>query len=477
MTGSGNIIVYIQEKRQRGHLMKSQSGYERFVRETERELKVLKEAEVVVVGGGPAGIAAATSAARNGAETVLLERYGHLGGLASGGLVTVIMPMSDGTEKPQIAGICQEVIDRLDAIGGALHPRMEDIGSGAPDILDYWKNYAFCVIQGKIRLSAFMDPELLKCVLNDMVEEAGVKLLLHSYFVKTITENDAVKGIIIESKSGRQAVLGKVIIDTTGDGDVYASAGAPYDGRMDPEDRSSKLAFVFRIGNVDTAKFFEFRENNSQQYRELMQKLQQLRGFTMFIRTQREDTIWVNNNIPDLSGLRVEDLTWLEVDGRKRMLITHNFLKNNMPGFEKSFIIDTASQIGVRCSRRLIGEHVVSIEELHSGVIFPDTVVMGPDFRNTLSPEHPHWHVPYRSLVPLKLKNVLAAGRCISTDPVANDLLAPIQYCFATGQAAGTAAAIAVKDEIPVVQVDIKKLQKRLSDQNVILPPEISNIP
>jgi hypothetical protein len=313
----------------------------------------------------------------------------------------------------------------------------------------------------------------LKCVLNDMVEEACIKLLLHSYFVKTLVENDVVQGVIFESKSGRQAVLGKVIIDTTGDGDVYASAGAPYDGRMNPEDRSSKLAFVFRIGNIDTVKFFEFRKNNPQQYTELLKELQQLRGFTMFIRTSREDVIWVNNNIPNLSGLSVEDLTWLEVDGRKRMLITRDFLKRKMPGFENSFIIDTASQIGVRCSRRLIGKHVVSVAELHSGVIFPDTVVMGPDFRHNLSPEHPHWHVPYRSLVPLNLTNLLAAGRCISTDPIANDLLAPIQYCFATGQAAGTAAAIAVRDEIPAAQVDIRKLQKCLSDQNVPLPHEI----
>jgi len=301
-------------------------------------------------------------------------------------------------------------------------------------------------------------------------------LLLHSYFVKTLTENDVVRGVIIESKSGRQAVLGKVIIDTTGDGDVYASAGAPYDDKLDPEDRSSKLAFVFRIGNIDAAKFFKFREKHRQQYMELMKELEQLRGFTMLIRTSREDTIWVNNNIPNLSGLNVENLTWLEVDGRKRMLITHEFLKRKMPGFENSFIFDTASQLGVRCSRRLIGEHVVTTAELHSGIVFPDTVVMGPDFRYNVSPDHPHWHVPYRSLVTLDLKNVLAAGRCISADPVANDLLAPIQYCFATGQAAGTAAAIAVKDDTSVAQVDIRKLQKRLVNQNVPLPVEITEI-
>jgi hypothetical protein len=155
------------------------------------------------------------------------------------------------------------------------------------------------------------------------------------------------------------------------------------------------------------------------------------------------------------------------------MRITHDFLKKRMPGFENSFIIDTASQIGVRCCRRLIGEYVVTAPEVFSGVVFPDTIMMGPDFRHAFSPEHPHWHVPYRALVPRKVKNMLTAGRCISTDVIANDVLAPIQYCFATGQAAGTAAALAVKDKVNTAQVDIKKLQALLSKQNVPLPDEI----
>jgi hypothetical protein len=453
--------------------MGTKSAREKSFLEPAREVKVLKEAEVVVVGGGPAGIAAAVSAARNGAKTILLERYGHLGGLASGGLVTLIMPMSDGTNTPQIAGICQEVIDRLDAVGAVLHPRMEDLGSSKPELLEFWKNYSFCVIDGKIRLNAFMDPEMLKCVLNDMAEEAGVKLLLHSYFAGAIVEKDVVQGIVFESKSGRQAVVGKVIVDTTGDGDVYASAGAPFDAKMSPEDRSSRLALVFRIGNINAEKFYGFRKTNAQAYSGMIKELESLRGFTMFLRTPREDVIWVNNNIPGLSGLSVEDLTWLEVDGRKRMRITHDFLKKRMPGFENSFIIDTASQIGVRCCRRLSGEHVVTAQEVYSGVVFPDTIMMGPDFRHGFSPEYPHWHVPYRALVPLKVKNMLTAGRCISTDVVANDVLAPIQYCFATGQAAGTAAAIAVKDKVNTARVDIKKLQTILSKQNVPLPEQI----
>ena len=446
---------------------------EKVIREPARAVKVCHEADVVVVGGGPAGIAAAVAAARNGAKTVLLERYGHLGGLASGGLVTLIMPMSDGTDKAQIAGICQEIVDRLDAAGAALHPKMEDLGSNEARLVDFWRDYSFCVIDGKIRLSVFMDPEALKCVLNDMAEEAGVKLLFHSFVARALTYKNVVHGVIFESKSGRQAVLGKIIIDTSGDGDVFASASAPFESARDPAARSSRLALVFRIGNINPGKFFSFRKANPGAYGELMGELETRRGFTMFIRTAREDTIWVNNSIPDLNGLDINDLTWLEVDGRKRMRITLDFIKKRLPGFEDSFIVDTASQIGVRCTRRLSGEHIVTAQELYSGVVFPDTIAMGPDFRHQFSPEHPHWHIPYHLLLPRRVKNMLVAGRCLSADVVANDLLAPIQYCFATGQAAGTAAALAVKDKVNPAEVDIRKLQSSLSGQNVPLPDEI----
>jgi hypothetical protein len=212
------------------------------------------------------------------------------------------MPMSDGTNKPQIAGICQEVIDRLDDADAALHPRMEDLGSSDPELIDYWRNYAFSVVDGKIRLSTTMDSEILKCILNDMAEDAGVRLLLHSLFVNTLVEDDAVKGVVFESKSGRQAVLGKVFIDSTGDGDVFASAGALFDGKMNVEDRASMLALTFRIGKIDIKRYHGFRKNNPQAYIGLLKELESLRGFTMLIRAFHEDMIWVNNNIPNLSG-------------------------------------------------------------------------------------------------------------------------------------------------------------------------------
>jgi hypothetical protein len=234
--------------------------------------------------------------------------------------------------------------------------------------------------------------------------------------------------------------------------------------------RSSKLALVSRLGNVDVNKYIEFKTNEAEKYAELMRELESLGGLTMYIRSWREDIIWVNNFIPGLNPLNVEDLTSLEVNVRKKMLITHNFLKEHVPGFTESYVIDTASQAGVRSSRRLIGEHILTGKDIFSGTVFPDSIAICPDFRFNVSAEHPHWHIPYRSLIPRKIENLLVAGRCFSSDLIANDLLAPIQFCVAMGQAAGTAAAIAVQSGRKPRGVDYRELQVALRNQNVPLP-------
>jgi hypothetical protein len=234
--------------------------------------------------------------------------------------------------------------------------------------------------------------------------------------------------------------------------------------------RSSNLALTFRIGNIDSGKYLAFKNSNAIKYSQMMLELQNMGGFTHYINTTREDVIWVNNAIGGLDPLDVNDLTKLEIDARKRIMMTHQFLKQRMPGFESSFVLDTASQIGVRSSRRLIGEHILTEKEIFSGLEFLDTIAVCPDFRHTLSPEYPHWHIPYRSLIPRRIDNLLVAGRCFSSDLVANDLLAPIQFCVAMGQAAGTAAALAIEHEVSVRDLDYKLLQKCLVKQDVPLP-------
>jgi flavin-dependent dehydrogenase len=246
---------------------------EKYITEPAQDIKVFTEAEVVVVGGGPGGHSAAVAAARNGAKTVLVERYGHLGGMATGGIVIQIPHMSDGSEEQQIAGLTQEWIDRLDPIGGVLVPQRGEIGSTDEKLVSYWRRFMGNVNKGRIEYTAWVDPELLKCVLNDMVEDAGIKLLLHSWGTRAIAEDGIAKGVIFESKSGRQAVMGKVIIDGTGDGDLLPSAGAEWEGGFDPSLRSSMLALVFRIGNCDYQKYCDFRETDQDKAQSLMNEM------------------------------------------------------------------------------------------------------------------------------------------------------------------------------------------------------------
>jgi flavin-dependent dehydrogenase len=267
------------------------------ITEAAREIRVCHETDVVVVGGGPAGVAAAVAAARSGVKTALVERYGHLGGMATGGLVILIPFLSDGTEQQVIAGLMQEIVDRLDVRNAALYPKKEEWGAGDEQTLRYWRRRGTgSYVSGKrVRYSVTVDPEILKCVLNDMVEEAGVKLYLHSWASCAIAEDDKVQGMIFESKSGRQAILSKITVDCTGDGDMFASVGAEFDATIDRNLRTANLAMVFRLGNIDAERYVDFRDGQPQKHDELMKALLAMGGFETYWRTTREDVFWCNN--------------------------------------------------------------------------------------------------------------------------------------------------------------------------------------
>ncbi len=415
------------------------------VHEAAREVNVFAEADVVVVGAGPAGVSAAVAAAREGAHAVLVERYGHLGGMATGGLVLMFNPA---------AGQGQEWMERLKRVNG-----VNDLSkTKEPE----WRH------------TIMVDPELLKCVLNDMALDAGVRLLLHSWGTAACVEENVVKGVIFESKSGRQAVMGKVTIDTTGDGDVFASAGADFDASLDKGYRTSELAMVFRIGGIDFDRFAEFRKEQPQKWVEMRGEGFKLAGFRLApIPAQRKEVFWVNSFIRDRNCLEVEDLNWVEVNVRKAMIPFHSYYRDNVPGFENSYIYDSASQIGTRGSRRLIGEHVLTGDEARTGTKFRDTVLMFPrgvplSWPDDRPPENVE--MPYRCLLPAKLEGLLAAGRCFSSDQAANSMFNVISSCIQMGQAAGTAAALAVKTGVRPREVDIRALQKRLATQGVELP-------
>jgi hypothetical protein len=442
------------------------------VHEAARDTSVAYEADVVVVGGGPGGHSAAMAAARNGARVVLLERYGHLGGMASGGIVIQIPHMSDGGKEPVIAGLNLEWLERLDKIpGGTLRPRMEDIGSDDPALVKKWSRFMGNTINGRIKHTAWVDPELLKCILNDMVEEAGIKLYLHSWGVQSIVEDGQVKGVAFESKSGRHAVLGKVIIDGTGDGDLLPSAGAAYDGVWEETNRSTMLALVFRLGNCDYQALCDFQEAHRDEWQALMKEMADVAGTRLLpLPSPRNDVLWVNNWIPGLDCTNVEDLTTLEVEMRKMMRKGHKFLKEKVPTFENSFILDTASQTGTRGARRVIGEYNLTKQDFVDGKKFEDTIAVFPKMGPPTDDHMKHVYIPYRALVPVKTNGLLVAGRSFASDGAANNMANLIPHCVAMGEASGTAAALAVDHGIHPRDLNVTELQKTLLKHRVALP-------
>ena len=372
------------------------------VHEPARDIKVSGEADVVVVGGGPGGVGAAVSAARAGAKTVLIERYGYLGGMGTGGLVTIIPNMSDVTGKLQIAGICKEWIDRLQARDACDCPKKEEWGSADPKLINYWRERSmFCVRMNRVEYSAHIDAEISKCILNEMAQEAGVKLYLHALGTQPIMEGNVAKGVVFESKSGREAILAKVVIDSTGDGDLLPYTPAKFDTQMHPGMRITNLALVFWVANVDAKKLKEFKETQPDKFEEQNKELMKLGGQPGYLTSNikdQESLLWFHNRYRNKSQIDVEELTRVEIDGRKSMLITHDYRKKNTPGFEHSFIVLTGPQLGTRGSRPVVGDYQLTAKDMATDDPFPDTVAVFPNVdANETSEKHPLFYVPYRS--------------------------------------------------------------------------------
>jgi hypothetical protein len=454
--------------------------------EPAREIKVLKEADVVVVGGGPGGVASAISAARNGARTVLIERYGHLGGMATGGLVNIFPNLSDISGKQHIFGLNQEIIDRMKARNAAFCPDKEDWGTTDSKTLEYYldANMGWFYVRqdpnigGRERLlyTAVLDPEVLKGELNEMVEEAGVDLLLHSWGTRPIMEGDAVKGVFFESKSGRQAITAKVVIDSTGDGDMFVAAGAEFDDELESNFRTA-LAFSFWIANVDIERLEDFRKSHPMKFALLMQELTAKGGhshyFTGLLKNQ-SGVLWFHTmQVQEIASdaMDVEELTRVDMLGRKKAITTYEFLRKHVPGCENCFIMQTAPQLGTQGGRRVIGEYILTPEDMESDEIFEDTiVVLANNDNGDISAKHPSICIPYRCLVPIKIDGLLVACRAFSAKASVNQWFNIIPPCIAYGQAAGTAAAMAVQAGIPPRRVDYKELQANLRKQGVNLP-------
>jgi hypothetical protein len=445
------------------------------IRERARDTKVIREADVVVVGGGPGGIGAAVSAARNGADTVLIERYGYLGGMGTGGLVTFIPQLTDYTGKQQIAGITQEWIDRLIARNAVDMPKKEHWGSLDKELVRYYFQRSFFMTRlDRVVYAAIIDAEVSKFILNEMVEEAKIKVYCHAWGTEPIMEGNHCKGVIIESKSGRQAILGKVIIDSTGDGDLFPYAGIEFEDNIPPNFRIANLALCFWIDGVDFKKTMDFRKNNPKEFMDLSRQAMQAGGQGGFMPSNlpnQEAVVWFHNRYPNKSQVDVEELSRVEFTGRKVAVKTLDFYRKNMPGFEKSFLVLTGPQLGTRSSRRMVGEYQLTEKDLADNQPFEDTIAIFPDLdRGQESLDHPNMYVPYRCLLPKNVDNFLVACRAFSSDMHVQDYFNLIPHCIAFGEAAGTASAMALSAGVGVKDVDIKALQKQLAKQGVPLP-------
>jgi len=443
--------------------------------EPNKTIDVVRECDVIVVGGGPGGIGAAVSAARNGADTVLIERYGYLGGMGTGGLVTIIPCLSDFGGTMQIGGINQEWIERLTVREAETHPPEEIWGSTDKRLISYWNDRSFFTVrEGHIVYASLIDAEISKCILNDMVAEAKVKTYLHSWGTMPIMDGNKAIGVVFESKSGRQAIMAKVVIDSTGDGDLLPYSGATFDVDIDPGLRIANLSLSYWIDNVNYMKADDFRKTNPAKWTELMQELMQKGGHPFFMRSNlknQENIVWVHPRYATSSQTDVEELTRVEFLGRDKMLLTHEFYKKHIPGFEDSFIVLSGPQLGTRGARRVHGDYMVTSKDLQSDEPFEDTIAIFPDLdRGEASLAHPNTFIPYRALLPKGVENMLVGCRGFSSDQEVNNFFNLIPHCVAFGEAAGTAAALSISQGVSVRNVDFPSLRKRLIAQNVPLP-------
>ncbi len=426
-----------------------------FVKEDGAQIPIAARADVVVVGGGPAGVSAAVAAARNGASVILLERYPYLGGLASGGMVLVLDDMSDGATQT-VRGICQELIERMQTMGLCVVPPESDHGS-SEELYRKWGRWGLYHLHSKkkppeICPAAAFDPDAFKRASNDIVIESGVRLRMHSWFSKTIVEDGRATGVICETKEGRQAIMGSIIVDASGDLDVAASAGAAFTAG------AFILTTVFRLGGIDVeeAERFEFEEPEA--FHKANREVKQIFGGSWekwWLKTPLPGIVWCNcPHMANFDGLKVEDLTQADIEGRRRMHAAIEYARKHLKGFENAYLIDVAPQLGVRQTRLLQGRTVVTKQDVLERRFFADTIARGRDY-----------YYPYSSFLPKDVGNLLVAGRHYSSSSDAQKISREIPPCMAMGESVGVAAAVALNSGVDVADVDLAKVRALLREQ------------
>ena len=469
--------------------------------QTKTQAFVTDDVDVLIAGGGTAGVIAAIAAGRAGANVVLIEQRGSLGGmmtLGNAGLTKYIIHNNNQKQYREILSQLESDPASVQIIGGIpmeITNRLIENGAGL-------------ATKGKAGSYVFTSQEDFEFLLLSLAEEAGVKLLLYSQIVDVLMNEKTVRGIVVENKSGRQILLGKIVVDATGDGDVAAKAGAPFVVGIGPDDlcardgtavgKMDSMGVMFQMVNVNFESLLDYLEEHPNQF--LVQPIS-LQSFSDVKASYAAGdmttfrfvscTGWGHQiyNHPmdgvatlccplyEGSGLDVKDLTQGQIHLAKDIHNSVKDLKENVPGFENAFLFHIP-EIGIRETRHIHGDYVLNIEDIMTQRQFHDTIGRGSHPIDICQPveeitdqhlEKWYFNIPYRCLVAKNVDNVLLAGRCISATHEAYGCTRPTVQCMVTGQAAGLAAAICAKQNVSIHSLDTDVLCKKLSDDGVIL--------
>lgn len=437
--------------------------------------------DVVVAGGGPAGICAAIAAARAGADVLLVERFGFVGGHAVIGLALHTFHTHGGEQV--IRGLPKEIVDRLIQMDGSIGP-VE-------------------IRNAHMRTTTPVDHELLKSLFVQMLDEAGVEVLLHTTLADVIVEDGRVVGIIVLNKSGQQIIMADQFVDATGDGDLGALAGAPFEiGR--PEDGLMQAtSLLFKVGRVDLDQVvgacgtgWALGSEPGTDRRIVMWFAVRLSpwndalkdaplplhpDYVFWGNTVRADEANINaTRVAEVDGTDAGSLTHAELEGRRQIMTIFGFLKAHVPGFEDSYVVSSAPFLGIRETRRILGEYLLTGKDVLEGRKFDDGVLRAAypidihDAKGKGTTFHQvggdgSYDIPYRCLVPLEVENLLVAGRCISATHEAQGSLRVMITAMAVGQAAGTATALCCRLATTPRQLDITVLRQELRERDVDL--------